>query len=137
VPPQGHEPQGQWFQENGRYYGVFHKGQYMLPVDEVRRESPPCIVCLPALTPCLQEELDRLDIFHKFFHLARQDDSYAGLHQRALNMSNPQILDLGCGTGIWAIDMAECVDLPPPLLLSLSLQVTQPLSIHQSGRLGS
>ncbi|KAI1378784.1 S-adenosyl-L-methionine-dependent methyltransferase [Hypoxylon crocopeplum] len=39
--------------------------------------------------------------------LSRQDNSnYGGLCQRPLP-SNPRILDLGCGTGIWVIDMAD------------------------------
>jgi SAM-dependent methyltransferase len=50
-----------------------------------------------------------MDIFHKIFLVARQNDSpYGGLHQRPLPI-HPRVLDLGCGTGIWAIDMAECV----------------------------
>lgn len=46
-----------------------------------------------------------MDIFHKFFQVARKDV----LHSAPLtpNYDGPRILDLGCGTGIWAIDMAE------------------------------
>lgn len=48
-----------------------------------------------------------MDIFHKFFLVARKhNNSIAGLHQRPLP-PNARVLDLGCGTGIWAIDMAE------------------------------
>lgn len=94
----------QWYQENGRFYGTYHRGQYLLPVDE--------------------EELDRLDIFHKFFHLARENDAYAGLHQRPLPMTNPRVLDLGCGTGIWAIDMAD--RFPYARVIGLDLNFTQP-----------
>ena len=54
--------------------------------------------------------MDRLDIFHKLFLVARQyDASVGGLHQRPIPNPNPRILDLGCGTGIWVIDMAEYV----------------------------
>ncbi|KAI0009441.1 methyltransferase LaeA [Xylariaceae sp. FL0662B] len=76
-----------WFKENERHYDLFRKGKYMFPCDK--------------------EEMDRMDIFHKFFLVARQyDGDFGGLYRRPLP-SRPRILDLGCGTGIWAIDMAE------------------------------
>lgn len=47
-----------------------------------------------------------MDIYHKLFLVARK-----GLHSAPVppnaNWGPPRILDLGCGTGIWAIDMAE------------------------------
>jgi methylase of polypeptide subunit release factors len=44
-----------------------------------------------------------MDIFHQFFLVAR------GVHSSAPYRKNDdhRILDLGTGTGIWAIDMAE------------------------------
>ena len=53
----------------------------------------------------LQDEKDRMDIYHKFFLVARREQ----LHSAPFtpNYDGPRILDLGCGTGIWAIDMAE------------------------------
>jgi SAM-dependent methyltransferase len=53
----------------------------------------------------LQDEKDRMDIYHKFFLVARREQ----LHSTPFtpNYDGPRILDLGCGTGIWAIDMAE------------------------------
>lgn len=52
----------------------------------------------------LQPEKDRMDIYHKLFAVARRDT----LHQAPIPQQwNPRILDVGCGTGIWAIDMAE------------------------------
>lgn len=46
-----------------------------------------------------------MDIFNKFFCVARRSK----LHNAPLdpNAAPHRILDLGCGTGIWAIDMAE------------------------------
>ena len=52
-----------------------------------------------------QGEKDRMDIFHKFFQVARRE----ALHSAPLvpNYDGLRILDLGTGTGIWAIDIAE------------------------------
>lgn len=51
-----------------------------------------------------------MDIMHKFFTVARKHDALAGgLHEAKISSAGPRILDLGCGTGIWAIDMAEYV----------------------------
>lgn len=47
-----------------------------------------------------------MDIYHAMFGVARRNK----LHnlQLADNPDDPlRILDIGCGTGIWAIDMAE------------------------------
>ncbi|KAI8965416.1 methyltransferase LaeA [Daldinia sp. FL1419] len=81
------KPEEWWYTENGRSYDTFRRGKYMFPMDE--------------------DEMDRMDLFHKFFLVARQDSSsYGGLCQWPLP-ANPRILDLGCGTGIWVIDMAD------------------------------
>jgi ubiquinone/menaquinone biosynthesis C-methylase UbiE len=56
-----------------------------------------------------QNEKDRMDIYHKFFEVARGHR----LFNAPVILHNPKdparILDVGCGTGIWAIDMAEYV----------------------------
>ncbi|KAK0731414.1 S-adenosyl-L-methionine-dependent methyltransferase [Lasiosphaeris hirsuta] len=100
-PPPVPRVNTQVYQENGRFYGTFKKGKYMFPVDET--------------------ELDRLDIFHKFFTLLRRDAFFnVALH----NQESPKILDLGCGTGLWGIDVAE--RFPKGKLLGLDLNLIQP-----------
>ncbi|KAI1965367.1 hypothetical protein LOZ58_001214 [Ophidiomyces ophidiicola] len=77
--------------EYGRWYHGYRRGQYMFPCDE--------------------PEQDRLDLFHKMLCVARNGN----LHVAPINRPNkeasgdpgPRILDLGCGTGIWAMDMAR------------------------------
>lgn len=74
------------YMENGRWYHGYRRGLYMYPCDEA--------------------EKDRMDIYHQFFAVARRGQ----LHQAPVPTQpnvQPRILDVGCGTGIWAIDMAE------------------------------
>ncbi|KAI9731225.1 MAG: hypothetical protein M1834_005418 [Cirrosporium novae-zelandiae] len=69
--------------ENGRRYHAFREGEYVLPNDE--------------------EEQDRMDLGHHIYLLLLKGKLY-----RAPLPPNPQrVLDLGTGTGIWAIDFAE------------------------------
>ncbi|KAL3471988.1 S-adenosyl-L-methionine-dependent methyltransferase [Aspergillus californicus] len=70
-------------EENGRTYHGYRKGLYFLPCDE--------------------REQDRLDIFHKLFTVARVSESLL----YAPHPSNGRFLDLGCGTGIWSIEVAK------------------------------
>ena len=79
----------------------------MYPCDEVRDFLLPLVVP-PVLAHTLfsQDEKDRMDIYHKLFEVSRR----GALHVTPIieNDGHPaRILDLGCGTGIWAIDMAE------------------------------
>ncbi|KAF2632418.1 S-adenosyl-L-methionine-dependent methyltransferase [Macroventuria anomochaeta] len=68
--------------ENGRRYHKFREGEYWGPNDEVQN--------------------DQLDIAHHMFLILLDNK----LHLAPIE--NPQrILDLGCGTGIWCIDMAD------------------------------
>ncbi|KAL2259660.1 hypothetical protein VTK26DRAFT_6568 [Humicola hyalothermophila] len=87
--------------ENGRWYGTFKKGTYMLPIDEI--------------------ELERLDVFHKIFLVARGGKLYSAPID---HLPAPRILDLGCGTGIWGIDMAD--RFPSGTHVGLDLNYTQP-----------
>jgi ubiquinone/menaquinone biosynthesis C-methylase UbiE len=68
----------------------------------------PSLISTPAavFAHTAQEEKDRMDIYHKIMEVARRGQ----LHQAPIYVNPndpPRILDLGCGTGIWAIDMAE------------------------------
>ncbi|KAL2796124.1 S-adenosyl-L-methionine-dependent methyltransferase [Aspergillus keveii] len=71
------------YEENDRKYQSFRKGTYFLPCDE--------------------QEQDRLDIFHKLFTVARVSESLI----YAPHPNDGRFLDLGCGTGIWAIEVAN------------------------------
>ncbi|KAA8914987.1 TAM domain methyltransferase [Sphaerosporella brunnea] len=68
--------------ENGRRYHAFRSGKYALPNDE--------------------QEQDRLDMMHHIYSLLLGGQ----LHLAPLQDPH-RILDVGCGTGIWVIDMAD------------------------------
>ncbi|XEV02763.1 hypothetical protein FSHL1_008050 [Fusarium sambucinum] len=68
--------------EGGRTYAVYGKEEYGLPMDEA--------------------ELDRIDMCHAKYC------ALIGKNRYLSPIDKPQrILDLGCGTGIWSIEMAE------------------------------
>ncbi|KOS19876.1 hypothetical protein ESCO_005634 [Escovopsis weberi] len=73
--------------ENGRRYHAFRSGQYVLPNDE--------------------QEQERLNIHHHLWRLLLGDRLFISPLPAA--DTNPElfILDLGTGTGIWAMDMAD------------------------------
>ena len=83
----------------------------MYPNDEVRvptnyRKTKPQQSQITKRTDWLflQEEQDRLDIYHKIFLVCRNEE----LHRAPITPNHStRILDLGTGTGIWAIGMAE------------------------------
>ena len=51
-----------------------------------------------------QKELDRLDLIHQMMKIAIRDK----LHLAPLEQDKPmKILDIGTGTGIWAIEMGR------------------------------
>lgn len=69
--------------ENGRTYHSYKEGQYVLPNDE--------------------SEQDRQDLLHHVRNL-----TLGGALFRAPIPTSPQrVLDVGTGTGIWAIDFAD------------------------------
>ncbi|GAB1321060.1 Secondary metabolism regulator LAE1 [Madurella fahalii] len=97
--------------ENGRRYHAYRSGQYVLPNDEAEQE--------------------RLDLQHHIWRLLQQ----GALFTAPLSISEPdnerspgngefRILDLGCGTGIWAIDMAD--EFPRASVFGVDLSPIQP-----------
>ncbi|KAG8405411.1 hypothetical protein J3458_022068 [Metarhizium acridum] len=71
--------------------------------------------------PIDQEELQRLDIFHKLFLTARGNALFSSPLDTTTDL---RILDLGTGTGIWSIDMAEA--LPRASVLGVDMNMIQP-----------
>lgn len=89
------------YRENGRLYHGYRKGIYMYPCDE--------------------PEKDRMDIYHKLFLVARWEH----LHEVPISRAaETRLLDLGSGTGIWAIDMAD--QYPKAEVIGLDLVNIQP-----------
>ncbi|KAI5300871.1 hypothetical protein KEM56_002137 [Ascosphaera pollenicola] len=97
--------------ENGRKYHGFHRGIYMFPCDE--------------------QEMERLDFLHNLITMARSRCLHeypiqTPVDQNGLPIMRPiaRILDLGCGTGIWALKMAERY--PSCAILGVDLAGMQP-----------
>ncbi|TKX23310.1 methyltransferase domain-containing protein 31 [Elsinoe australis] len=84
--------------EHGRTYHAYKDGQYVFPNDD--------------------READRLDLQHHMFNL-----TYNCLHLAPLQ--NPKnALDIGTGTGIWAVDFAD--QYPDCQVLGIDLSPGQP-----------
>ncbi|KAJ5774734.1 hypothetical protein N7457_009630 [Penicillium paradoxum] len=94
------------YKENGRLYHGYRKGIYPLPCDE--------------------EEQDRLDIFHKLFTVARAEDGLI----YAPHPPDAKILDLGCGTGIWGIEVAN--KYPNSWVVGVDLAPIQPANFPKN-----
>ncbi|KAF3049761.1 hypothetical protein E8E11_006652 [Didymella keratinophila] len=85
--------------ENGRRYHKFREGEYWGPNDELQN--------------------DQLDIAHHMFLML------FGNKLHLAPIQNPQrILDLGCGTGIWCMDMAD--EHPGAEIIGVDLSPIQP-----------
>ncbi|KAJ4248093.1 hypothetical protein NW762_012863 [Fusarium torreyae] len=69
--------------ENCRRYHAFREGTYLVPNDD--------------------EEQDRMDLVHHIYSLILDGK----LHLAPIDKNLQRVLDLGTGTGIWAIDFAE------------------------------
>jgi ubiquinone/menaquinone biosynthesis C-methylase UbiE len=88
--------------ENGRRYHAFQAGRYAFPNDE--------------------EELDRMDLENEIFLMLLDGK----LHHAPVK--GPQrILDLGTGTGIWAIDIADLY--PSASVVGTDLSPVQPTDV--------
>lgn len=70
-------------EENGRLYPSYGKNASLLPMDD--------------------DELDRHDLQHLKFHLL-----LGKLHLAPIVEAPQEILDLGTGTGIWAVSFLPC-----------------------------
>ncbi|KAL1964156.1 hypothetical protein VTN77DRAFT_7244 [Rasamsonia byssochlamydoides] len=86
--------------ENGRRYHAYHEGACVLPNDE--------------------EEQDRIDLLHHIYRLMLGGELFL-----APIGKNPQrVLDLGTGTGIWAIQFAD--EYPSAQVIGTDLSPIQP-----------
>ncbi|KAJ4181538.1 hypothetical protein NW767_014125 [Fusarium falciforme] len=85
--------------ENGRRYHAFRAGTYLLPNDDT--------------------EQDRMDLVHHLYRLLLGGKLFLA----PIPDEPHRVLDLGTGTGIWAMDFAEFVPDHDPLLSSVQLQV--------------
>ncbi|CZR65212.1 related to methyltransferase [Phialocephala subalpina] len=85
--------------ENGRRYHAYKEGEYVLPNDE--------------------QEQSRLDLQHHIYRLCLGGELYTA------PIKNPQtVLDIGTGTGIWAIELAD--EFPSAVVYGTDLSPIQP-----------
>ena len=85
--------------ENGRRYHAFREGSYVFPNDE--------------------QEQERLDLIHRMFSISLDER----LHIAPITTPR-RILDLGTGTGIWAVEIAE--KFPNASVIGNDLSAIQP-----------
>lgn len=87
-------------EENGRLYPAYGTHEYGMPVDE--------------------DELDRMDMqHHKYFLLLGER-----LFLAPISPNTQRILDMGTGTGIWAIDIADAY--PAATVTGVDIAAVQP-----------
>ena len=86
--------------ENGRRYHAFKDGSYVMPNDE--------------------SELDRLDLMHQLIRITMRNQLFFA----PIGEGKPKILDVGTGTGIWAIEMGD--EYPDAEIIGTDLSPTQP-----------
>lgn len=89
----------------GRLYPTYGKHDYGMPIDE--------------------KELDRNDLQHHKYTLLLRDRLFAApIPDSTFSDANSRILDLGTGTGIWAMDMAD--KYPNAEVMGVDIAATQP-----------
>ncbi|KAJ9129718.1 Demethylmenaquinone methyltransferase [Pleurostoma richardsiae] len=86
--------------QNGRRYHAFREGAYLVPNDE--------------------EEQDRMDLVHHIYRLVLG----GRLHLAPIGDNPQRVLDLGTGTGIWAMDFAD--EHPSAEVIGTDLSPIQP-----------
>ncbi|MCJ1404190.1 hypothetical protein MMC11_007415 [Xylographa trunciseda] len=86
--------------EHGRRYHAFHDGAYYLPNDEI--------------------ETDRLDLQHHVWRMTLN----GALYLAPISDSITNVLDIGTGTGIWAIEFAQ--EHPSVQVVGVDLSPIQP-----------
>ncbi|QGA13059.1 hypothetical protein EYB26_000704 [Talaromyces marneffei] len=86
--------------ENGRRYHSYREGEYMLPNDD--------------------QEQARMDLLHHVYRMLLKGE----LHFAPITKTPQRVLDLGTGTGIWAIDFAD--QYPSAQVLGNDLSAIQP-----------
>ncbi|RSL59567.1 hypothetical protein CEP54_007261 [Fusarium duplospermum] len=86
--------------ENGRRYHAFRSGTYILPNDD--------------------SEQDRMDLVHHIYRLLLDGE----LFRAPINKQPRRVLDLGTGTGIWAMDFAD--EYPSTEVIGTDLSPIQP-----------
>lgn len=90
--------------ENGRRYHAFRAGAYPLPNDE--------------------PEQDRMDMQHHIYLLMFGGEIYRAPLRDNGNEGVTRALDVGCGTGLWAIDFADMH--PETQVIATDLSFIQP-----------
>lgn len=92
--------------ENGRRYHAYRDGRYLLPNDDA--------------------EQDRLDCHHHLWRLMVDGP----LFRAPIGPQPQRVLDLGTGTGIWAIDFAD--EYPSAFVIGSDLSPIQPTNVPQN-----
>lgn len=86
-------------EENGRSYHAFRRGKYVMPNDE--------------------REQDRMDITYHSLRLTLEEKHWIAPMEHPVS-----VLDVGTGTGIWALDVAD--DHPGAQVIGVDLSPIQP-----------